>query len=102
SPTRPHAKQGNSLGRRAHRRRLLARLHRAHRPLKITPPLGLSRYIFPIAGPASFADTYGAGRSDCAWHHGDDIFAALGTPVVAVADGTLNRVGWERLGGWRL
>jgi hypothetical protein len=36
------------------------------------------------------------------WHHGDDIFAALGTPVVAVADGTLNRVGWEQLGGWRL
>jgi hypothetical protein len=36
------------------------------------------------------------------WHHGDDIFANLGTPVVAVADGTLNRVGWERLGGWRL
>jgi hypothetical protein len=36
------------------------------------------------------------------WHHGDDLFAPLGTPVVAVADGTLNRVGWERLGGWRL
>jgi hypothetical protein len=36
------------------------------------------------------------------WHHGDDIFAALGTPVVAVANGTLNRVGWEHLGGWRL
>jgi hypothetical protein len=81
---------------------LLARLHRAHKPLKITPPLGLSRYVFPVAGPASFADTYGADRSDVSWHHGDDIFAPLGTPVVAVADGTLNRVGWERLGGWRL
>src|SRR5436190_586104 len=99
---RPQVKQGHSPGRRAERRRLLARLHRAHRPLKITPPLGLSRYIFPIAGPASFADTYGADRSDVSWHHGDDIFAPLGTPVVAVADGTLNRVGWEKLGGWRL
>jgi Peptidase family M23 len=99
---RPQVKHGHSPGRRVDRRRLLARLHRAHRPLKITPPLGLSRYIFPIAGPASFADTYGADRSDVSWHHGDDIFAPLGTPVVAVADGTLNRVGWERLGGWRL
>jgi hypothetical protein len=60
--------------------------------------------VFPVAGPASFGDSYGGVRSDVrsGWHHGDDIFAPLGTPVVAVADGTLNRVGWERLGGWRL
>jgi murein DD-endopeptidase MepM/ murein hydrolase activator NlpD len=99
---RRHAKRGHSRVRRADRRRLLARLQRAHRPLKIAPVLGLPRYVFPVAGPASFDDTYGAARSDVSWHHGDDIFAPLGTPVVAVADGTLNRVGWERLGGWRL
>jgi hypothetical protein len=60
--------------------------------------------VFPVAGPAAFGDSYGGVRSDVrsGWHHGDDIFAPLGTPVVAVADGTLNRVGWERLGGWRL
>jgi Peptidase family M23 len=90
------------LSPRQRRRRLLARLHRAHRPLTLTPPLGLPRYVFPVAGAASFGDSYGAARSDVSWHHGDDIFAPLGTPVVAVADGTLNRVGWERLGGWRL
>jgi hypothetical protein len=95
-------RRGHSGGQRTDRSRFLARLQRAHKPLEITPPLGLSRYIFPVAGPASFTDTYGAARSDVSWHHGDDIFAPLGTPVVAVADGTLNRVGWERLGGWRL
>jgi murein DD-endopeptidase MepM/ murein hydrolase activator NlpD len=100
--SRPQLTRGQSPGRRTDRRRLLARLHRAHKPLKITPPLGLSRYVFPVAGPASFTDSYGAARSDVSWHHGDDIFAPLGTPVVAVADGTLNRVGWEKLGGWRL
>jgi hypothetical protein len=60
--------------------------------------------VFPVTGNPVWGDTYGAPRSDVpgGWHHGDDIFAMLGTPVVAVADGTLNRVGWERLGGWRL
>ena len=73
-------------------------------PLTITPALGHQRFVFPVAGQSSFGDTYGAFRSDVpgGWHHGDDIFAALGTPVVAVATGTLNRVGWERIGGWRL
>jgi len=100
---RSQAKRDHSPpSRRAARRRLLARLQRAHKPLRITPPLGGPRYVFPVAGPASFTDTYAAARSDVSWHHGDDIFAPLGTPVVAVADGTLNRVGWERLGGWRL
>ena len=36
------------------------------------------------------------------WHHGDDLFAKLGTPVVAVSDGTVFAVGWNRVGGWRL
>jgi murein DD-endopeptidase MepM/ murein hydrolase activator NlpD len=73
-------------------------------PLTVTPPLGLRHYIFPVAGQSDYVNTYGAFRSDVPgnWHHGDDIFAALGTPVVAVANGTLNRVGWEKLGGWRL
>ena len=36
------------------------------------------------------------------WHHGDDIFAAVGTPVLAVADGVVFSVGWNSVGGWRL
>jgi hypothetical protein len=74
------------------------------RPLEVTPPLGVRNYVFPVADRSDYSDTYGGFRGDVPgnWHHGDDIFAALGTPVLAVADGTLNRVGWERLGGWRL
>jgi murein DD-endopeptidase MepM/ murein hydrolase activator NlpD len=75
-------------------------------PLTVTPPLGFrpSHYVFPIDGGASYVDTYGANRSDIydGWHHGDDLFAPLGTPLVAVANGTLSLVGWNRLGGWRL
>jgi hypothetical protein len=73
-------------------------------PLKVTPRLALRRYTFPVLSPAEYVDTYGGFRSDVPgnWHHGDDIFAPLGTPVVAVATGTINRVGWEHLGGWRL
>jgi len=82
-----------------HRRRRLE-----HLPLTVTPPLGLRGYVFPVAGGASYGDSYGGPRADVrsGWHHGDDLFAPLGTPVVAVADGTLRLVGWERLGGWRL
>ena len=72
----------------------------------MTPPLGFepSHYAFPIDGGASYVDTYGANRSDVSggWHHGDDLFAPLGTPVVAVANGKLSLVGWNQVGGWRL
>jgi murein DD-endopeptidase MepM/ murein hydrolase activator NlpD len=73
-------------------------------PLTVTPPLEAGPYMFPVGGNAVFGDSYGGLRTDVpgGWHHGDDIFAPLGTPVIAVADGTLNRIGWERLGGWRL
>jgi murein DD-endopeptidase MepM/ murein hydrolase activator NlpD len=75
-----------------------------HEPLTITPSMHGGPYTFPVETTAFVPDTYGGARSDVpgGWHHGDDIFAPLGTPVVAVASGTLNRVGWERLGGWRL
>ncbi len=78
--------------------------HPTHQPLRATPPLGLPAYDFPVFGAASWGDTYGADRSDVpgGWHHGDDLFAKLGTPVVAVADGTVFAVGWNRVGGWRL
>jgi murein DD-endopeptidase MepM/ murein hydrolase activator NlpD len=75
-------------------------------PLTAVPGLGFkpSHYVFPVDGGASYVDTYGANRSDIydGWHHGDDLFAPLGTPVVAVAKGKLSLVGWNELGGWRV
>jgi murein DD-endopeptidase MepM/ murein hydrolase activator NlpD len=108
SPTPAHHPKRHTPRVTHARRRGAQRARRSHgpthEPLTVTPKLGQKHFYFPVAGAASFGDTYGAERTDVpgGWHHGDDIFAPLGTPVVAVASGTLNRVGWERLGGWRL
>jgi murein DD-endopeptidase MepM/ murein hydrolase activator NlpD len=61
-------------------------------------------YAFPVAGRHDFADTFGAGRPDLpsGVHVGNDIFAAFGTPIVAVADGRLYRVGTLKISGNRL
>ena len=70
-------------------------------PLRVLPALGVA-HVYPVEAPGTVADTFGSDRSDVAWHHGDDLFAARGTPVVAVADGVVFSVGWQRLGGRRL
>lgn len=71
---------------------------------EVTAQLTSAGYVFPVYGPASFGDTFGAPRSDVAggWHHGEDVFAPLGTPLLAVSDGTVFSVGWNDIGGWRL
>ena len=60
--------------------------------------------MFPVFGPAAFGNSFGAYRGDVAgkWHHGEDLVAPAGTPLLAVADGTLFSVGWNDIGGWRL
>jgi len=73
-------------------------------PPQVTPKLTAGGYVFPVYGPSSFTDTFGAARGDISsgWHHGDDIFAPLGAPLLAVASGTLFSVGWNKVGGNRL
>ena len=71
-------------------------------PTDISAPLSPAGYVFPIYGPSSFGDTFGAPRAGVGWHHGEDIFAPLGAPLLAVADGTVFSVGWNERGGYRL
>jgi murein DD-endopeptidase MepM/ murein hydrolase activator NlpD len=73
-------------------------------PPNVTPKLTAGGYVFPVYGPSSFVDTYGAARGDVSggWHHGDDIFAPLGAPILAVASGAVFSVGWNEIGGNRL
>jgi len=78
-------------------------------PVRAAPPgvaadLTRDGYVFPIFGPASFGDSFGAPRPDISsgWHHGEDIFAPLGAPILAVANGTLHSIGFIPIGGYRL
>jgi murein DD-endopeptidase MepM/ murein hydrolase activator NlpD len=73
-------------------------------PVGLQPKLTAGGYVFPVYGPHSFTDTFGGFRGDVPgnWHHGDDIFASLGAPVLACADGTVFSVGWNDIGGNRL
>ena len=64
--------------------------------------LARARFVFPVYGDARVADDFGAPRRETGTHKGNDIFAAFGSPVLAVADGTLNRVGTLPISGNRL
>lgn len=66
---------------------------------------GLKAYS-PIAEtfPYSDYDDFGVGR-DYGYrrrHLGHDMMAAVGTPVVAVESGTVEALGWNQYGGWRI
>jgi murein DD-endopeptidase MepM/ murein hydrolase activator NlpD len=63
--------------------------------------LARGRFVFPVYGDVRCADDFGAARQ-IGDHQGNDCFAAFGSPVLAVADGTLNRVGTLPISGNRL
>ena len=71
---------------------------------EVSARLSEGGYVFPIFATASFGDSFGGPRPAVrgGWHHGEDLFAPLGAPVLAVARGSLHTIGFNRLGGYRL
>jgi murein DD-endopeptidase MepM/ murein hydrolase activator NlpD len=62
-----------------------------------------NRFVFPVGGQADIGGPFGAARASTGRpHEGNDIFADFGSPVVAVTDGTVSRVGTLDISGNRL
>src|SRR4051794_1129083 len=59
-------------------------------------------YTFPVYGKATAADDFGAARADTGVHEGNDVFASFGAPVLAVADGVVEKVGTLPISGNRV
>lgn len=85
----------------APRSRWIERLRPA-RPAVATSRPGL--FTVPVLGVARAAitDTWGQARGEGRVHHGTDIMAPGGTPVVAAAAGTVEKLFQSRLGGTTL
>jgi murein DD-endopeptidase MepM/ murein hydrolase activator NlpD len=60
------------------------------------------RFVFPVRGSVTIGGPFGGFRADTGFHEGNDIFANFGTPVVAVADGKVHKVGSLPISGNRL
>ncbi len=73
--------------------------------VKVIEGYGLKAYS-PIAEGFWFShyDDFGASRSFGykRRHLGNDLMGSIGTPIIAVEGGTVEAMGWNRYGGWRI
>ena len=71
--------------------------------LRYGQAIAVNGFVFPVAGPHSFTDTFGAPRMPgtpfAHKHQGNDIFADLGTPLVACERGVVFHMSTDFLGG---
>ena len=65
----------------------------------VAPPPSIDGKTCPVGIPNGFIDSWGFPRSGGRSHEGVDMFAPMGTPLYAVADGTIWRVYNNTLGG---
>ena len=70
-----------------------------------TDKYGIKAFL-PIAKNYGFShyDDFGNSRSYGfkRTHLGNDLMGSIGTPIVAVESGTIEHIGWNQYGGWRL
>lgn len=64
--------------------------------------LVITGFVFPVADPHTFTSTFGAPRSGGRRHQGADIFAPMGTPLLASENGVIANMGTGTLGGIKL
>lgn len=69
--------------------------HRSPHKLYILSPSAMPAAVFPVRGPHSYWDGFGAGRG----HQGVDVGAACGTPLVAALAGTVSRRAYQAAAG---
>jgi murein DD-endopeptidase MepM/ murein hydrolase activator NlpD len=59
--------------------------------------------VFPLTAPdVHFRDTWGARRPGGRRHRGTDLIGPRGSPVLAVAAGTVSFMDWQRLSGYTI
>ena len=68
-------------------------------PTTTVAPQPSGTKVCPVDGATVFTDTWGAPRPGGRAHHGTDLLAAEGTPLVAIEGGYIWSPNWDAAGG---